>query len=215
MHEYAVDVETSTMMHLASALDLAHIKYWPVVRRAIRERMQMFESGRMQAPKWFRKRLWEIDPLLDLRWDYLKASWLIERYSRVDRAFVNIMYIERLDSSVFLALHEADTWRFPSPEAYIRHKHDQAARRRAQVEKEGDEKVAAAIDALSTKQADEFVAVEQAMATGETVVLHGKSEKIMDNMIAGSKRAQAKGIPPINPGLPLYRRHKKPKIEGE
>jgi hypothetical protein len=207
-----LDIETVTMMRVAGELDRQHIKYWPMIYRGIRERCAMFESGRTHAPQWFRKRLHELDPLLDIRWDFLKEQYLIERYSRSDRAYVNVMYVDQLDERVFVALHEADTWRFSTPQAYLRWKHEKGIKKRAQIEQAADDKMAEAIDSLSTKQADEFVAVEQAMAVGETVVLHGESERIMDRMREGSKKAMAQGIAP--PKAKMYRSWKRKQKEG-
>jgi hypothetical protein len=195
MHEYALDIETEMCMRIASHLTLAQIHTWPQVRHLIRERCEQFRSGRTQAPRWFRKRLHELDRLLEVRWDYLGQQWIIERYSRADRAFVTVMQLQgHLDQEVINTLQEGDTWRFPSPEAYLAYKREKSARIRAQRQKEGDEKVLAAVDSLSKKRAEEFLEVENALRTGETVIVHGDDEKAFDHMQTGAEKARAETI---------------------
>lgn len=204
------DSETETMMSIASHLTLANIHTWPVVRHIIRTRCEMFRSGRTQAPRWFRRRLQQIDPNLDVRWDYLEGQWIIERYSRLDRAYVTVMEVKgHLDQEIIFQLEEADTWRFPNWKAYLEWKHAESARRRARIAAHSQERVAAAIDGLTEKQAKEFLDVERAFRTGETVVFHGGDQKTLDHMREGARRAEEQGFTP--PSGPALRPSRKPK----
>jgi hypothetical protein len=206
------DVETETMKTIAPDLVQKNVMIWPILRRTIFERQERFRSGCDHAPRWFRKRLKELDPLLDVRWSFDDESWLIERWSRSDRALVTVMKVEgSLDLSVIYELEEGDTWRFPTPEAYLKWKHEKSARKRAQISAEQDEKVSAAVDSLTRKRADEFLEVERALHTGETVIMHGSDEKTMERMHEGAIRGARQGVIEPKPSRPMARRYKKPK----
>lgn len=172
---------------------------WPKVRKGIMERIDMCETGRLHAPKWFEKRLHEIDPLLTLRWDFLEECYVVDRWTRSERCYTTILVWKdehgpkHLDGSLLQALHDADTWRFPNWKAYLDHKHEQGKKRRAQIKKEGDEKVREAIDSLTQARAKNFMEVEQAFHSGETVVFHGESERTLERMYDGAAKAAAQG----------------------
>ena len=57
-------------------------------------------------------------------------------------------------------------------------------------EKRSTDAVLAAVDSLSDKRIKEFVAVERAVQTGETIVAHGQTERSLDRMRQASFRAE-------------------------
>jgi hypothetical protein len=188
------DIETESMAAVASMLTHKHHMYWPQIRRGIRERVAMFEAGRLQPPRWFIKRLKEEDDQLDCRWDYQNQQWLIERFSRKDRAWVTVLpWKDHLDIQIFMELRKMDTWRYSTIEDYMRHKRAESAAIRERNRKRGDEKVLAAVDSLTKKRVEEFIEVERALHTGETVYLAGESEKSAERMYKGSQRAAQEG----------------------
>lgn len=191
------DIETEVMASIASALTLQQKMFWPQIRRGIMDRVAQFQAGRQQAPDWLRKQLKAYDSYLDIRWSFDPAEpgWIIERYSRGDRAWVPVLvWNDLLDNRVIETLMEGDIWRYPSIEAFVKHKREKSARIREQNRKRSQERLAEAIDSLTEKQATEFMEVERALRYGETVEFHGESGKIMDRMIEGERRARASGM---------------------
>jgi hypothetical protein len=80
-------------------------------------------------------------------------------------------------------------------------------------EKQASDRVLAAVDSLSTKQIKEFVEVEKAIQTGETVTMHGETLRQFDKMTEAGKKAPD-GPESSNPGVhPL--RHKRDYSKGE
>ena len=90
-----------------------------------------------------------------------------------------------------------------------------AAARRAEIKKENDERVRAAVDSLSTRQIKQFVEVENAIQTGEKIESHGSDERFLDHVWGNQKRGQFANVPTgrsINPGM-HPRRYKRQKRE--
>ena len=80
-------------------------------------------------------------------------------------------------------------------------------------EKESTNRVLMAVDSLSNKRLNEFIAVEKAIQTGETVTMHGESMAMFDKMTDAGKKAPP-GPSSMNPGLhPQI--HKRDYSEGE
>lgn len=189
------DVETESMMSLASALTLRGELLWNQIRRGIRERVDMFVCGRQQAPEWIRNILKDYEWLLDIRWSFEQRLWLIERYSRRDRAWVTVL--EWNDSLIGHRMVEElrvrDMWRFPNPEAYLEYKHMLSARKRAQNRVRAQEGMLEAVDSLSTKEIENFIEVENAFRTGETVVLMGDDAVSYERMTKSAAKAAEAG----------------------
>jgi hypothetical protein len=206
-----LDLETEQMMSVASLLTIQQKIHWPLIYRGIRERCDMFRSGRLHAPQWIRRELKALDPFLDIRWDYFGSQWIVDRYSRKDRAWVMVLeWPHSLDIRMIQMLQEADMWRFATPEDYLAYKRAKSAAKRLENEKKSDEKVAEAIDNLSRREAQEFVEVEQALKTGETVEFAGESLATMEKMHESYKRASAMGDAFDDRGIKIL----KPKHRG-
>ncbi|HDY64688.1 MAG TPA: hypothetical protein ENH84_00445 [Phycisphaerae bacterium] len=101
-----------------------------------------------------------------------------------------------------MVLRRADTWRYRNAQEFMRHRREEAARRRKQNEKAGDEKVAAAVDSLPSKNLREFIDVERSRHTGETVISHGPDQAFLERSLAREKKeaAQVENEAAINPG---------------
>lgn len=81
-------------------------------------------------------------------------------------------------------------------------------------EKAGTEKVLAAVDSLSSKRLKEFIAVERAIQTGETVTMHGPCMTMFDRLTDAGKKAPP-GPQSLNPGQhPLRAKRDYSKGEG-
>lgn len=82
-------------------------------------------------------------------------------------------------------------------------------------EKANTNRVLAAVDSLSEKRLKEFLSVEKAIQTGETVTMHGKTMEMFDKMTEAGKKAP-EGPTSLNPGLhPLTHKRDYSKGEGE
>jgi hypothetical protein len=193
MQDY-YDEETEAMMSIASALTLKQKMHWSDIRRGIRERVAMFNCGRQQPPEWIRKDLKNYEWLLDIRWDYFGEQWLVERYSRRDRAWVTVLeWKDQLSFKIIESLRENDMWRFPNFKSYLEYKRMLSARRREENRKRSEDKVLEAVDNLSAKQIQQFNEVERAFRTGETVVFMGNDAVTFNRMTEGHKKALAAG----------------------
>jgi hypothetical protein len=96
---------------------------------------------------------------------------------------------------------------------YLKDKADRAVAVRKANEEASTNKVLAAVDSMSSKQIKEFVEVEKAIQTGETVTMHGETMRQFEKMTEAGKKAP-EGTPSINPGLhPQI--HKRDYSEGE
>jgi hypothetical protein len=98
---------------------------------------------------------------------------------------------------------------------YIEEKRAAAKAVKDENERLAKDKVLSAVDMLTEKRMKEFVSVEKAIQTGETVTMHGKSMEMFEKMTEAGKKAP-EGPRSINPGLhPLKHKRDYSKGEGE
>lgn len=96
---------------------------------------------------------------------------------------------------------------------YLEEKAAKAQAIREENGKKASEKVLMAVDSLSEERIKNFVEVEKAIQTGDTVTMHGKSYEMFEKMVEAGKKAPP-GPESANPGMhPL--RHKRDYSEGE
>jgi len=192
-----VDSETNAMMNIATHLTLQQMSAWPRIRKIIMERCAMFEAGRQQAPRWIQKKLEEIDPLLHLRWDFIEGCYVVDRFTRVERAWVPVCVWKdengpkNLTYELLETIQDGDMWRFPSYKEYLAYKRAKAERRRRENKYQSEQAVLAAIDKMSSKDIAEFTEVSTAIKAGESVEFHGNDEKYWSGYDAGARNAIA------------------------
>lgn len=185
------------MMDVAAALTAEQISVWPRVREAIMGRLQMLEAGVMQAPRWMQKRLEELDPLLNLRWDFWEGSWVVDRFTRVEGCWTPVCIWKdengpkRLDLSLIETLQDGDMWRFANYKEYLAYKREKSRLIRERNRKAGEDKVLEAVGKLSRKDMAEFLEVGTALKTGETIECHGNDEHFFRHYNEGAKSAIA------------------------
>jgi len=96
---------------------------------------------------------------------------------------------------------------------YFMEKAAKSAAIRLANEKASTNRVIMAVDSLSNKRLAEFIAVEKAIQTGDTVTMHGETFDKFEKMTEAGKKAPP-GPASINPGLhPQI--HKRDYSEGE
>lgn len=213
MHSEFKDADTEGWKDIASQLTAESVSEWPAIRAMIMDRCQAFDSGRFHAPHWFNLRLRQIDPCLQLRWEFYQGCWVVDRFARNLRCWLPVVIWKDdagrprpLDNTLLEAIQEGDMWRFPSAQAYLAYKRERAAKVRAENERKGDEKLLDAIDRMSRRQIENFIEVERAFQTGETIEAHGEDYKTLERMNEAGRKARSKGIQPerataINPGM--------------
>jgi hypothetical protein len=172
------------------------------IRRAIAERKQRLQSGLLDptAEIWTKKLKTEVDPSLRMRNDpvdgYVIDRWTGEYWhqipGKIGKQHIRPGLCDRMKG-------QYDMWKQATPKENedaiankARHpilkKKDQASQAViAANEKASTDKVAAAVDSLSTKQVTNFLAVERARHTGETIIHHGQDLKFMEHVAEASK----------------------------
>lgn len=173
-----------------------------LIRRAILDRSEYVRSGvsNVTARYWTAKIQREIDERTRMRWDF-KNGWTLDRWAEGRWQVVGVLGFHHIMTNLLDYLRERDMQRWPSPEAYMAYKRDQALKVAMANEYRNTQKLLGVIDKMSDKQVKEFITVEKAMQTGETITLHGATERSFRRMAKASKRSPA---PPsgqsINPG---------------
>lgn len=149
-------------------------------------------AGLSKVPPDYQAKLEQIDPLLRARFDFVVDMWAIERWVEEDgfNRWELIAHRHNLNDRLLADLRAGDTWKDgKSPEEILREKREAAQAKEKANDRAGDERIAAAVDSLSHKQQREFIAVENAVASGEKVTCHGPMETFMDRQYEASKTA--------------------------
>lgn len=199
------DLEARTLMDmLARGCWLSHEVSG--IERQIRDRREQVAAG-LSSPTsahWTAK-LQTLDKQLRLRWDF-KQGWVIERDVPEWRcwAICGVLGFREVPLNLLDILRRSDMQRV-GPDEWLRQKREQAAKIRESNDRNATEKVLAAVDKLSEKRVKEFIEVERAVQTGETIVAHGESEKMLDRMRQASFRAEQEPDPAaeLTPDHPL------------
>lgn len=167
------------------------------IERTISDRRSQVEAGLQSstAHHWTEK-LRRYDPQLRLRWDFDAPNhkgqgWVIERAVPEWRcwAVCGVLGFHYVPINLLAILAAGDMQRI-GPKRYLEQKRAAAQRVRDENDRLSTERVAAAVDSLSEKRIKEFIQVEKAVQTGETIVAHGETEKSLDRMRQASFQAQ-------------------------
>lgn len=181
------------------------------IRRNIQVLSEAAQAGVSRVPDGIQQSLKLIDPLLRARWDFVVDMWAIERWCE-ERDFCRweiIAHRYHLGAKLFADLRAGDTWTDgKSPEQRLRERREEAERIRASNERASDDKVAAAIDKLTPKRMQEFIAVEEAIATGDSINCRGQMADTMNKLEQASRTA-----PDIPRGQSINRKLGKPRIK--
>lgn len=186
------------------------------IERAAQRRSEEVRAGlaSFTSKYWTGRIQREIDDRTRLRWD-LKSGWVLDRWAEGRWQVVGVLGFHTIAEYVAMQcdrdnadysdlidyLRARDMQKWSSPQEYLEYKRARARRRQRINWQLGNEKLAAVIDRMSDKQISEFVAVERAMQTGETIHMYGETKAMYDRLAAASMKAPA---PPrgqaINPG---------------
>lgn len=126
--------------------------------------------------------------------DLQRGGFVVEQWVPALRSWIVCgKFAEDTPSSVVVAQLRAGDPRFQTPAERFEETKAQAAANRKALDRASDEKVWQAVDDLSTKQLEDFVAVEGALKTGETITAHGPDAQYIENALANTKKAAAAG----------------------
>lgn len=181
------------------------------IHGAIRDRQYRLIAGLADpVAGWTRKLRAEVDPLLRMRNDPLDG-FVIDRWTgefwhqvpgKIGKQHIRPGLCERMRG-------QYDMQRVSSPKEdqdaiagkirhpYLQRKDEQSAKIRAENERKSTDKVLAAVDSLSTKQVENFVAVEKARHTGEKLIHHGPDLRFVEHVAEVQKTTPA---PPSDQG---------------
>lgn len=208
------DAQVRVAERLLSLVPLAERGPWI---RKIQDRKLAVEAGLRRAPEDKIRQLHAIDPLLRLRWDFEECCWIVERAVEEMRCWLPVVIWKDenklalpLDNRLMEALLSGDMWRFSSPEECLRFKRAAAEKVREQNQRAADEKILEAVDSLGEKRIKNFIEVERALATGETITPHGDDLRFVEHAERETEKAEAAGETIrnkcVNPGQNPLRR---------
>lgn len=186
----SIDLEAKTLADM-----LALGKWLPAetagIERQLRDRRSQVEAGLSHptALHWTAQ-LQSLDKQLRLRWDF-RQGWVIDR--AVPEwgcwAICGVLGFRHIPVNLLDIMRAGDMQRVGA-KAWLEQKREAAQKVRDTNEKRSANAVLAAVDRLSDRSIKEFIAVERAVQTGETIVAHGATERSLDRMRQASFRAQ-------------------------
>ena len=214
------DIEVGTL-----AFMLDHGKWTPTevsrIRRQLEDRKAQILSGLTPIAKaWTIRVQQELDPKCRVRRDPIHG-WMLDRLIDDPPCWHPVGYIgtggrlatfditDEHGNSAQATIVADDTVR-PDLIPFLRQcdmqrpgyfieKAAKAAAVRLANEKAGTERVLAAVNSLSNRQVKEFIEVEKAIQTGDTVTMHGPCMEMFDKLTEAGKKAPP-GPASCNPG---------------
>lgn len=199
----------------------------------IRERREMVRTGVARCPTWFQEELNRLDSKMRAWWDSWKEEWVLDRLQE-EGFYLTVVHFQpkgelQLDRSLIELLRKNDLQRYSDPKEYVRQVRERAAAKQQANEAAATDKVLAAVDKMSSKQIEDFIAVETAIQNGETITAHGPDAKFLEQAASDKSRAlkdaeaQGKRLvidntdAAINPGMDprIYKRRRPKKNNKE
>lgn len=216
------EVEVVTLSRFLEEGNLYDLNDRAAIRNRIEERKAELLAGLAHpiAQEWTKKLQEEVEPLLRMRLDP-RLGFVIDRWVESAGYWHQIPGVigfqaprpglcERMKT-------QYDMWKRSSPdqdqaaiEGRARHpilqqKDAASAKVKAENEQKATDRVAAAVDSLSDKQVENFIAVERARHTGEKIIHHGADLKFVEHVEKVQKTTPAipsdMGPHCMNPGL--------------
>jgi hypothetical protein len=210
------DMTAVSQANILHQLDDVPMRTWGLYW--LHDRLAKLSAGRIIAKSHVHveRKLQEVDRDLKLRWEFDHpdgtlehpiSMFAIDRYVReLGYHWTIFFWSHTLGEGIALReiLKESDMQR---PE-YHREKKVAQELTLERNKKIRDEMALAAIDQLSDKQCQNFVAVETALRTGEKIHVRGKDAELLNRMYENTKKLEALGFPgipgraaAINPGM--------------
>ena len=181
------------------------------IQQAIAERKAIIISGLAHptAQRWTKKLKKEVEPLLRMRLDP-QFGFVIDRWVASEGWWHPIPgaigFQEPRPGLCERMKTQYDMWKKATPKEnedaiagkarhpILKEKDEQSAKVIKANEDAATEKVLAAVDSLSEKRMKEFIGVERARHTGETIVHHGPDLKFMERLDEAEKTGTAAAV---------------------
>lgn len=168
----------------------------PFLRDIIKERMAMLEAELRDPRCHFLDHLvrQRVSHQHRARPDYQSDRIAVEQWMPSMRCWLVNGYFDwstEVDEIV-IALLAGDPRREDAVAALER-KRQEAAARRAEIDQQNTDKVAAAVDSLSQRALDTFIQVEEALQSGDNITLRGDDLNQYEAMLQRTKAAAASG----------------------
>jgi hypothetical protein len=219
-----LDVEVVMMSRFLDRGQVYDLNDRAALQQAIEQRKAELVAGLADpvAQRWTKKLQKEVEPLLRMRFSP-KFGYVIDRWVESEGYWHQIPgtigfqeprpgLCERMKS-------QYDMWKRSTPKddeaakqgkarhPILREKDAQSAKVREANDKKATDKVLAAVDSLSQKQVEQFVAVERARHTGEKLIHHGADLRFVEHVAELEKTnppppedmGEACGNPGMNP----------------
>jgi len=172
----------------------------------IRDRKEMVRYGVLRCPSWFQEELNRLDSKMRAWWDSWEEKWVLDRLQDEGYYLTVIQFRPngqfQLDRSLLEALKASDMQKY-SPGEYLARKREAAEEIKKKNDQAATDKVMAAVDSLSSKQIKNFIAVEEAIRSGETITAHGQDAKFLEHAKQETQAALARGEQLDNPAACL------------
>ncbi len=162
------------------------------VETHLHDRQWMVHQGTLRCPSWFQEELNRLDSKMRAWWDSWNEEWVLDRL-QPEGFYVTVMHFKpagewQLSRHLIEFLRANDLHRF-TPAEYLAKKQEAAENQQQQNEAAATEKVLEAVDNMSSKQIKEFIAVEEAIASGDTITAHGDSLRFLEHAHAETQKA--------------------------
>jgi hypothetical protein len=178
--------------HVLSALPLERDK----IEKRIRDRAEMVRAGVMRCPSWFQEELNRLDSRSRAWWDAWREEWVLDRLQD-EGYYLTFLHFQprpgfELDRKLIEMLRSNDM-QTKTPGEHIKDKEDVARDNQRANEQASTDRVMAAVDKMSSKQIRQFIDVEQAIASGDTITPHGSDLKFLETADAAHQQALREG----------------------
>lgn len=182
-------METVGLMRMAACEGLLAQRQLDIERQ-IYDRVDQIRTGLLKCPSDIMQGLQRFDPLLRGRYCFQRHSLVVERYAAPDQAWILVMAWpddERgfpVPLQTVLGILAASDMQRVGGKEWITRKREAAATVRERTERASTEKVLEAVDSLSSKRIKQFVAVEEAIQSGEQIRPLGDDARRMEQISA-------------------------------
>lgn len=154
----------------------------PIIQDIIRMRTEMLVSELAEAPVFLNALIHrQVHHQLRARPDFQTGKLVIEQWvPALSHWLICGSYEHETPAATIISDLQAGDPRFKTPNQRLQETREAAAAQSARNEQAGADKVAAAVDSMSRKGIADFLAVERAIKTGETIIAHGPDEAYLD-----------------------------------
>ena len=163
----------------------------PGLESLIREYQDVLRAELLQSDPFLDSLLQAgLGPQFRSRPDFRRGKLAIEQwFPALDCWMVNGYFDPRTPYRNIVATLEAGDPRKTAPTEHLEQTRAAAAAKRESNDRRSTDRVLGAIDALTPRQIENFVAVEQAIHTGESIALRGDDRRTMERLTEDTKKA--------------------------